>query len=132
MVSLVLLAAVASASIDPSVPPAWTGALQNPLLGGVIVALLTQLIKAIPQIPVSGGPKVAAVATIFSVLVGFVSAYATGSLDGFNVESAWNLIVTSVITLTSAMGAVEAHKHSSALLATREASPAPQEAPDAL
>lgn len=115
---LMVLAAVASASVDPS-PPAWIGTLQNPLIGGVIVAVLTQLLKAIPQVPIVKGPKVAAAAAILSVIVGAISAYSGGSFDGFDAGSAWNILITSIITLTTAYGTAEAAAHAGNALAPR-------------
>jgi len=121
---ITLLSAVAEATASAPVgPPAWVGTLQNPLLGGVLVAVLTQIVKAIPQIPIVKGPKVAALAAILSVIVGAISAYAGGGFEGFDVGAAWNILLASVVTLTTAMGAAEATKHAGAALAPRAAEP---------
>lgn len=115
MLPLATLAVILTATATGDVPAApagidWIGYLQNPLIGGVIVAVLVQVLKAIPQIPIDKGGKVAAAAAILSVFVGFLSAWSSGSISGFDMNAAWAILVEAIKTLTASMGAFEATK----------------------
>jgi len=116
--SMLVLLAEASASVLVAAP-IWTTSLSNPIVGGVIVAVVTQVLRAIPQVPLDKGPKVAAVASILSIVAGAVSAASSGSLDGFDVGSAWGLLVSALMTLTTAMGTAEATSQAAGLLKPR-------------
>lgn len=126
MFPLTLLSEVATAAA--STAPAWVEYLHNPFVRGLLVALLTQGLKAIPMIPLAKGPAVAGVAAILSVVVSLVSALASGDLSGFDLDSAMTVIEEAVKTIAVAFGTAEAVKHSGVALSTRTAEVAPAEA----
>lgn len=116
-----------SATVAASTAPAWVEYLHNPFVRGMLVALLTQGLKAIPMIPLTKGPAVAGAAAILSVVVSLVSALASGDLSGFDVDSALTVIEEAIKTIAAAFGTAEAVKHSGKALTTRtvEATPEP-------
>lgn len=114
MILLTLVSEVAAVAA-----PAWIEHLHNPFVRGVLVALLTQGLKAIPLVPLAKGPAVAGVAAILSVAVSLVSALASGDLSGFDVDSAMTVIEEAIKTIAAAFGTAEAVKHSGTALTTR-------------
>lgn len=118
MTLLVLLSDVLTGATTPTPLPDWVGTLGNPLVSGLIVAILTQLAKAVPAIPVQKGSKVAALAAILSVLVGALSAYTQGSFAGFDFGAAWNIILASIATLVTAHGLAEVGANAKKIVAS--------------
>lgn len=112
-----------SATAVASTSPAWVEYLHSPFVRGMLVALLTQAVKAIPAIPITQGPAVAAVAAVLSVVVSVVSAIASGDLSGFDVDSGLTVIEEAVKTIAAAFGTAEAVKHGKVALAPREKTP---------
>lgn len=107
--------AAASASAAPAFNfGAWLGALSNPLVSGLIVAVLTQGAKALPKIPTDTSGKIAAVAAILSIIVGFLAAWTNGALDSFSFDAAYAILVNSLTTLLAGMGTYEAAKRTTA------------------